>query len=278
MLAVTNLYLRAAGLHLRLSAFFDSTTSKDYPQDLLALYFATTAFLDAALNIEMQVGPVLIYATNYIFQMMLAAGFTLLKLLNSFFASHIDVDFAKSLFNKTIWAIRKISVTTNDLPNRLAEVLAQLWRNGGGNQRTSAPTSGEMDSSLQLKVRCRMSMSLVFDSVWRWREDFQQKGRPLESEFHAAVVASADFVAYLKNPTNPESTTGSSATSMAEGVDPSLAPPPPGIMPGNVTSGSGSFGEANYEVFDPLNWMLDGLVDFPYSYTAVSQLEAQGMA
>lgn len=23
-------------------------------------------------------------------------------------------------------------------------------------------------------------------------------------------------------------------------------------------------GESNYEVFDPLNWMLDGLVDFPY--------------
>lgn len=25
------------------------------------------------------------------------------------------------------------------------------------------------------------------------------------------------------------------------------------------------FGEPNYEVFDPLNWMFDGLVDFPYS-------------
>jgi hypothetical protein len=279
VLAITNLYLRAAGLHLRLSAFFDSTASKDYPQDLMALFFATTAFLDAALNIEMQVGPVLIYATNYIFQMMLAAGFALLKLLNSFFANHIDIDFTKSLFNKTIWAIRKVSVTTNDLPNRLAEVLAQLWRNGGGNQRTSAPTSGDMDSSLQLKVRCRMSMSLVFDSVWRWREEFQQKGRPLESEFPCDCLGGLLTVpAYLKNPTNPESTAESSATSVAEGVDPSLAPPPLGLMPGNATLGPGSFGEANYEVFDPLNWMLDGLVDFPYSYTAVSQLEAQGMA
>lgn len=40
---------------------------------------------------------------------------------------------------------------------------------------------------------------------------------------------------------------------------------------------STSFGEANYEVFDPLNWMLDGLVDFPYSYTAVNSLHEQGM-
>ncbi len=39
----------------------------------------------------------------------------------------------------------------------------------------------------------------------------------------------------------------------------------------------GGYGESNYEVFDPLNWMLDGLVDFPYSYAAVQGLEAQGM-
>lgn len=46
-----------------------------------------------------------------------------------------------------------------------------------------------------------------------------------------------------------------------------------------VTPGpSNSFGESNYEVFDPLNWMLDGFVDFPYSLTAVQGLEAQGIA
>jgi hypothetical protein len=43
-----------------------------------------------------------------------------------------------------------------------------------------------------------------------------------------------------------------------------------------LTGGVG-YGESNYEVFDPLNWMLDGLVDFPYSYAAVQGLEANGM-
>lgn len=39
---------------------------------------------------------------------------------------------------------------------------------------------------------------------------------------------------------------------------------PPG---GAVTPGpSNSFGESNYEVFDPLNWMLDGFVDWPFSF------------
>ncbi len=109
--------------------------------------------------------------------MVVAAGFTLLKLLNSFFAHHIDIEYGKTLFNRAIWAIRTISVATNDLPSRLAEVLAQLWRGGSADSRMLHNDNDVVDSSLQLKVRCRMSMSLVYDSVWRWREEFQAKGR-----------------------------------------------------------------------------------------------------
>jgi len=50
-----------------------------------------------------------------------------------------------------------------------------------------------------------------------------------------------------------------------------------GLPSGNSglpSSGMGGvYNESNYEVFDPLNWMLDGLVDFPYSYAAVQGLE-----
>jgi len=171
------IYLRAAGLHLRLSAFFDSSHSQRYWEDLLGLWGATTSFLESTLNVETSAGSVLVYVSNYILQMIIAAGFTLLKLLNSFFASHIDLEYGKSLFNRTIWAIRTISVTPNDLPSRLAEVLTQLWRGGGGGSRADVNGNGTVDSSLQLKVRCRMSVSHVFDAVWRWREDYQAKGR-----------------------------------------------------------------------------------------------------
>ena len=186
--AIIRLHLRAAELHFRLSAFFDSSVAKDYQHDLLRLYWATTSFLRAALDLEpvniytpteaTAMGGMLSYASNYILQMMIAGGFTLLKLLNSFFASSIDLDEGKSLFHQTIWAIRKISIVTNDLPSRLAEVLAQLWRGGGEGALVKGDEGGsEVDSSLQLKVKCRMSMSLVYDSVWRWREEFQAQGR-----------------------------------------------------------------------------------------------------
>lgn len=174
---MNTLYLRAAGLHLRLSAFFDSPTTRDYHRDLLALWLATTAFLEMALSLETAAGHAISYATNYILQMIIAAGFALLKLLNSFFAKSIDLGYGKALFTRTILTIRNISVTNNDLPWRLAEVLAQLWRGGGAGSRVATPQDHTPDNSLQLKVRCRMSMSLVFDSVWRWREEFQAKGR-----------------------------------------------------------------------------------------------------
>ena len=177
VLAVSAVYLRAANLHLRLSAFFDSPSSNDYHIDLIALWHSATSFLELAFNVDTAAGNLLVYSTNYILQMIIAAGFSLLKLMNSFFARHINIEYGRNLFNRTIQAIRTISVFPNDLPNRLAEVLAQLWRSSGAGSRHSVATNDSTDSSLQLKVKCRMSMSLVFDSVWRWREEFQAQGR-----------------------------------------------------------------------------------------------------
>jgi hypothetical protein len=258
--------------------------------------------LEASLNLETNIGPVLSYAPYYFFQMMLAGGFTLLKLCKSFFSVHIDLDYTKNLFNRTIWAIRAVSVSSNDLPERLAEVLAQLWKLGGTPTPQPA-TSTVVDDSLQLKVRCRMSMSLVYDSVWRWREDALAKGRNIEGtlvRIHL-LESSSDHpcpAASLKIPTDPDSNGDSSASSLAAlrtssstpGVmgDPSLAPAPPlpqglGISASNndvnsLPSAVNGVMEPNYEVFDPLNWLLDGLVDFPYTYPTMQGMETQGMA
>ncbi|KAL9631657.1 MAG: hypothetical protein Q9164_005768 [Protoblastenia rupestris] len=171
------LYLRASGLHFRLSILFASPNSKDYNDGLFSLWRATTAFLESAFSLEPSAGIPLAYSTNYVLQMIIASGFTLLKLLNSFFASFIDLDYGRRLFTETIRAIRAISVIKNDLPSRLAEVLTQLWKGSGAGSKSPQLASNVMENSLQLKVKCRMSMSLVFDSVWRWREEFQAQGR-----------------------------------------------------------------------------------------------------
>lgn len=133
------------------------------------------------MNLETEVGPVLPYSPYYIYQMMVAGGCTLLKLCKSFFASHIDMEYTKGLFNRTIWAVRGVSVSSNDLPERLAEVLAQMWRLGSHERSSTKHT--DVDDTLMLKVRCRMSVSLLYDSVWRWREDARTRGRNIEGKF-----------------------------------------------------------------------------------------------
>ena len=212
--------------------------------------------------------------------MIIASGFTLLKLLNSFFASFIDLDYGRRLFTETIRAIRAISVTKNDLPSRLAEVLTQLWKGSGAGSKSPQLASNVMENSLQLKVKCRMSMSLVFDSVWRWREEFQAQGRgnlegiiplPIHPKFFGACAKSyLPDSAALKNPTNPDSNVESSATSVADHSHATS------VGPGEINTitpdGFGA-GESFNEVWDPLNWMFDGFVEFPHSLTAVPGIE-----
>ena len=191
---IVNLHLKAAGLHLRLSAFFDSSTTQGYMDDLMGLWRATLAFLDLVFELEPHLaenvsGGILRFATNYMLQMVIASCFTLLKLLSSFFSREIDFERGRNLFHRTIQAIRSMSVMNNDLPWRLAELMVQMWngarveqrsqkaQTGGNSNGNGDETRTKVDDSLQLKVRCRMSMSLVFDSIWRWREEFQAQGR-----------------------------------------------------------------------------------------------------
>lgn len=197
---VTLVYLRAAHLHLRLSAFFSPPSLPSYRADLMKLYNATILLLNTCLGLNQsssslhavttdRSGPAehssLRYGTNYIFQMMLAAGFALMKLHSSFVQQvGLDADSGRSLFSKTIWALRSMSVQENDLAQRLAEVLAQVWkgsRAGAAQSGTDTPQAYP-DNSMQLKVRCRMSVSLVYDSVWRWREEAHRRGISLEGE------------------------------------------------------------------------------------------------
>ncbi|KAK1755243.1 hypothetical protein QBC47DRAFT_212445 [Echria macrotheca] len=286
---VVNLHLRAAGLHLRLAGFFDSSATPGYMDDLMGLWRATTSFLDYILDGDKISHEaldyshdqyLLTYATNYIQQMLVAAGFALLKLLRSFFAKTIDFERGRELFHRTIRAIRTTSVVQNDLNWRLAELMVQIWNgarmDGGQTYPREDGGSSAVDDSLQLKVRCRHSMSLVFDSIWHWREEYQARGRgSLDGEFALT----------LKQPTNPDSANESSASSTH--LDSTLAPPsqplpaPLGLATSNgaLTPSGASLGasQANmlglnyestgtYDVWDPQHWMLDGLLDFNYTF------------
>lgn len=161
------IHLRAAELHLRYFVFLGSNARSD---DLTKLFIATTSFLGRVLDLETSPGELIGHAPNYILQMIVSAAFALMKLLKSDFRRHIDFEHGKLLFNGAISAIRRISVMDHDRPVRLADILAQMWNAG-------SPEDSAGGDALQLKIRCRMSMSHVYDTVWRWRQRF----RPMKS-------------------------------------------------------------------------------------------------
>lgn len=295
---VVNLHLKAAGLHLRLAGFFDSSATPGYMDDLMGLWRATVSFLDYICEGDSSFGDgsmggdyLLRYASNYIQQMLVAAGFALLKLLRSFFAKSIDFDRGRNLFHRTIQATRATSVVQNDLNWRLAELMVQIWNGArleGSHQSYGDDSGTEMDDSLQLKVRCRHSMSLVFDSIWHWREEYQARGRGtldgmLSDSLLHLLQAKTTLVA-LRQPTNPDSANESSASSTH--LDTTLAPSSHGLptslnlatsnaaLTPSATSAMGGTGQNSllsmsydtFDAWDPQHWMLDGLVDFNYTF------------
>ncbi|KAF2236494.1 hypothetical protein EV356DRAFT_531104 [Viridothelium virens] len=250
MSSLDQLNLKAATLHLHLSAFFAPPSSPDYTMDLHHLSNAAMSFLDHAASISLSLS----HAPSYLMHLLLAAGFTLLKLLSSpFFAHYLDRKRARALLAAAVRLVRDISVASNDLPCRLAEVLAQLSRATAASSSSASPvlhrastsislasppmapsldggsvgggggvgvggggggigggggggvgvrldldallpaTPPAIDDSLTLRVKYRRSMSVVYDSVWSWREKYQGKG------------AAGNLDEAVRRPTEPDS-------------------------------------------------------------------------
>jgi hypothetical protein len=232
--SINMIHLRAAELHLRYFVFLGSNARND---DLTKLFIATTSFLGRVLDLETSPGELIGHATNYILQMIVSAAFALMKLLKSDFRRHIDFEHGKLLFNGAISALRRISVMDHDRPVRLADILAQMWNAG------TPEDAGE--DTLLLKVRCRMSMSHVYDTVWRWRHRF----RPLKSTEDTQAAAANQNVSTAAIPRQSDGSL----------EDPDLMYSP------NFDQEGAFFNETGFsEVFDSLNWVFDGFPDtFP---------------
>jgi hypothetical protein len=258
MVALDALYFCAARMHLRLQVFFENHDSPRYQFSLDELYNTVKDFLTRAFNC----GIDLRYAPTYIMQMLIAAAVALLKLLNSFFgfADYVDRDAGEQLFWESITAIRKMSVRTNDLPQRLAEVFAQMWNawdtaRAEGRQVSESVANGEADASLTLKRRYRMSMSHVFDIIWRWKDELHGDRDKLKQS--------------VQNPTSPVATPHRSSFSNGRRPSSSLVDESnPDV--GGMTSFGGFGGVAlagqtdmafatSYDFFDPMGWYLNDL-------------------
>lgn len=250
-------------MHLNLQVFFEDHSSANYQLALKELDQSVRNFVSATQGYEDNIR----YAPYYIYQMCVAAAAALLKLMNSFFGFSAylgtDRDDGVQLFWTAINCIRLMSARDNDLPQRLGEVLAQMWnswdaaRTEGGVVISESVAAGHVDSSLTLKRRYRMSMSHVFDSIWRWKEEMHGDRGKLKDQ--------------VLNPTSPIATTHRSS-SFSNGRRPSVGLPMESQHIDSQGMGFGGFGglplaqpdmqynNVNHYVFDdPMGWYLNDL-------------------
>jgi hypothetical protein len=190
---LNSLYILIARLHLQGFCLFDEPSSEFYAERVIMLYLTATSLIQHVLDTNRRDKVSVRYWPFFRVQALIAATFIVLKVLqNDYFRSLVDTDAGRNILHIAIDALRTASVGERDLPSRFANVLSYLW--------IEAPAhviGGQGKEGLSLKVRTRNSMSVVVDSVSRWREYIRMQTDKhegqVEVQFRAVSIQSDDL-------------------------------------------------------------------------------------
>ncbi|GAA91578.1 C6 transcription factor [Aspergillus luchuensis] len=97
---------------------------------------------------------------------LLLASSALLRVLKGPHWATMDVDKAKSSYFTAINLAKQMSVENFDIAAKTVMVLSQLWNS------TKAFRKADGSEYLALRIRSRLVVSPVIDTVWWWREEF----------------------------------------------------------------------------------------------------------
>lgn len=99
------------------------------------------------------------------YQLCFTLGVFVSKVSSSSYRTLLDVEKGKRALDICVSLCKQSSVEDNDLPGRTTKMLAQIW-----NLHREQPDAGLHPP--QLSVRCRLLVSILFDSLWLWRAKY----------------------------------------------------------------------------------------------------------
>ncbi|KAG7284396.1 hypothetical protein NEMBOFW57_010769 [Staphylotrichum longicolle] len=179
------LSLNSARLHVNSFLFFtaDDTQALDH-DGLVELYYTAYKVImgTKATYPGKSSGP------DYANWSKLLAAFIILKISRSCLASRVDLRAGEKAYFATILEFRESSLGNDDLCARGAMVLGQLW----SSTRVFRRPDGVVDG-LALRIRSRLSMGIVHDCFWWWREEFQGKANPYNAQRKPASEGTSLF-------------------------------------------------------------------------------------
>ena len=154
--------LQLLSFHLLALPFDDATLTRLYG-------FACTA-IETLSNIDSLADCAPISVSKYL----ALAAFTILKLTRSHLQT-LDLPRGRDAYFAVIQFHRKMSVQAGDAAARSQTILTQMWTS----KTIFRKNDGSIDS-LSLRCGSRLAMSIVFDSYWWWRQEFQDVPNPYE--------------------------------------------------------------------------------------------------
>ncbi|KAF4433718.1 nicotinamide mononucleotide permease [Fusarium acutatum] len=155
----------------------------------------TTEVLDVVSRLD-AMQDFALYASNYYTRMALLAAFCILRIVRSQLKEHIDLRDAQQSLFKAISFVKRRSMQHGDLDERYGMIISQLWSNSDSMDTITA-------NGLDLRICSRLFMSVVFDSLWWWRVEYNGQGSPYDTNKTApeSVQMDAADASTLWNPT-----------------------------------------------------------------------------
>ncbi|EPE24357.1 hypothetical protein GLAREA_08209 [Glarea lozoyensis ATCC 20868] len=161
------LYLQIARLQLRIY-YLRCPENETFPLNLAKLYTTATGIINLVSTIDTRTSNFATYVPHHVYRMMTLAAAAVLRVLKTTLSEKLqERESGKAAFFTAIALLRKMSVYNNDMPSRMQGIFSQLWES----ERAFKPDEGSRGSTA-LRIQSRLSMSLLHDTMWWWREEF----------------------------------------------------------------------------------------------------------
>lgn len=181
-------YVNITRLQLRLHCLQDRENPATSLQ-MAKLGIAATSIIDLIEHLDIKTSLVT-YCPHYIYRMTALTASVLLRLAKQSQAQISSIDSNKSgraslqykpYFFRTISLLRKMSIDSNDMPSRMAKIFSQLWtidnlfdqQPNRSLDDAGTESAATFSTSSPLIVQSRLSMSVLHDCMWRWKDHYR---------------------------------------------------------------------------------------------------------
>ncbi|KAE9369652.1 hypothetical protein N431DRAFT_427821 [Stipitochalara longipes BDJ] len=177
------IHLIETRLYLRIFYFFDSTHFEHRKSGILKAYNSATDFI-ALVTSSHILFNYFSYTPIANLKYLAAALAILIQVLNSNLCTCVDYATGAASIEAGLTALQNSSIESNDVFVRASEIFSYIWRMQNDNHELKklSPT---------LLIKSRLSASLLYDSLWRWRQ-YHIKEESLEKTSSAGGGLSND--------------------------------------------------------------------------------------